>query len=258
MRIVVLVKSVPDTNGDRKLSLETGLTDRTSGDQVLDEINERAVEAALTIAATVPDSTVELLSVAPEEALSVIRKGLAMGADCAVQIVDPTLVGADNTLTAEVLAAALKTKPFDLVITGNQSTDGAGGVVPSMISELLDLPALTDLASVALEGQTVRGTRVTDTAKCTLSAELPALVAVTEAFPEGRFPNFKGIMAAKKKPFEVMSLEELGIDAEDFSVPRAIMTAVSERPPREAGVKVVDEGDAAQQLADFLISNRLA
>lgn len=89
MRIVVLVKSVPDTNGDRKLSLETGLTDRTSGDQVLDEINERAVEAALTIAATVPDSTVELLSVAPEEALSVIRKGLAMGADCAVQIVDP-------------------------------------------------------------------------------------------------------------------------------------------------------------------------
>lgn len=258
MRVVVLVKSVPDTNGDRKIELETGLTDRAASDTVLDEINERAVEAALTIAASVPDSTVELLAMAPEEALTAIRKGLAMGADSATQVVDAKLIGADSTLTAEVLAAALKRQPFDLVISGNQSTDGSGGVVPSMISELLDLPALTELKEVAVAGNTISGTRITDSGTIKLTAELPAIISVTEAFPEGRFPNFKGIMAAKKKPYETISLADLGINAEDFSIPRAIMTAAAERAPRAAGVKIVDEGNAAEELADYLVQNRLA
>lgn len=258
MRIVVLVKSVPDTNGDRKLELETGLTDRAASDAVLDEISERAVEAALTLAAKEPESTVELLSMAQEEAQTVIRRGLAMGADTATQIVDPALRGADTNLTAEVLAAALKRKEFDVIIAGNQSTDGSGGVIPSMLAELLDLPALTELTTVDFESGTLKATRATESGTYELRADLPAIISVTESFPDGRFPNFKGIMAAKKKPFEVLSLADLGVNAEDFSVPHVIMTAVSERPPREAGVKIVDEGDAAAQLADFLVKNRLA
>ena len=147
---------------------------------------------------------------------------------------------------------------YDLILAGNLSTDGAGGVIPAMVAERLDLPQLTELSSVEVSGGTVRGTRTTDLGTTTLSAELPAVVSVTEAFPDARFPNFKGIMAAKKKPLETLSLADLGIDAEDYSVPRAIMTAAAERPAREAGVKIEDDGTAGAQLADFLVQNRLA
>jgi electron transfer flavoprotein beta subunit len=258
MKIVVLVKSVPDTYGDRRIDLETGLADRGASESVLDEIGERAVELALTLAAQERGTTVDVLSMAPEEAQSVIRKGLAMGADSAVQVVDPALLGADLTLTAEVLAAAVRRGGYDLVVAGNLSTDGAGGVIPAMLAELLDLPQLTQLSTLELSGGRIRGTRTTDIGVSTLSAELPAVVSITEAFPDARFPNFKGIMAAKKKPLETLALADLGIDPEDYSVPRAIMTAAAERPPREAGVKIEDDGTAAAQLADFLVQNRLA
>ena len=258
MKIAVLLKSVPDTYGDRKIDLETGLADRGASETVLDEIGERAVELALTLAAAEPGSTVGVLSMTPEDAQSAVRKALAMGADQAVQIADPALVGADLTLTAEVLAAAVQRGGYDLILAGNLSTDGAGGVIPAMVAERLDLPQLTELSSVEVSGGTVRGARTTDLGTTTLSAELPAVVSVTEAFPDARFPNFKGIMAAKKKPLETLSLADLGIDAEDYSVPRAIMTAAAERPAREAGVKIEDDGTAGAQLADFLVQNRLA
>jgi len=258
VKIAVLVKEVPDTYGDRKLSLETGLADRGASEKVLDEIGERALEVALKFADANADTEIVVVSAAPESSAATIRKGLAMGAASALQVADEGLLGADLGLTAEVLAAAVKRGGFDLVITGNQSTDGNGGMLGSMLAELLDVPALTSLSSVEITADAVSGVRSSDAASVQVQASLPAVISITEALPEGRFPNFKGIMAAKKKPFETVTLADLGIDPEDHSASRSIMIGLSEKPPREAGVKITDEGDAGTQLAEFLIQNRLA
>jgi electron transfer flavoprotein beta subunit len=258
MKIVVLVKEVPDTYGDRKLSLETGLADRGASETVLDEIGERALEVALSYADKNPGTEVVVLSMAPESASATVRKGLAMGAASAVQVIDESLLGADLGLTAEVLAAAVRRTGFDLVIAGNQSTDGTGGVIPAMVAEILDVPSATYLSAVEISDDAVSGTRASDGATMQVTAPLPAVISITEALPDARFPNFKGIMAAKKKPFETLSLAELEIDPHDPDASRSIVIALSEKPPREAGVKIVDEGDAGQKLAEFLIQNRLA
>ncbi len=258
MRIVVLVKEVPDTWGDRKLDLETGLADRDANDAVIDEIGERALEVALSYADAHPGTEVAVVTMAREGATTSVRKALAMGAASAVHIVDDGLRGADLGLTAETLAAALRRGGFDLVITGNQSTDGVGGVMPAMLAELLDVPGITGLNSVELTDTSVSGERSIEGGTMTATAELPAVISITERLPDARFPNFKGIMAAKKKPLEVVSLAELGIQADDPAASRSIMIAIAEKPPRAAGVKIVDDGDAGAKLADFLIENRLA
>ncbi|WP_431710546.1 electron transfer flavoprotein subunit beta/FixA family protein [Glutamicibacter uratoxydans] len=257
MKIVVLIKEVPDTYGERKLSLETGLADRAAGDVVMDEIGERAIEVALSYADANADTEVILLSMGPESAQATIRKGLAMGATRAVQVADEKLLGADLLLTSEVLAAALSRLEADLIIAGNQSTDGSGGVLPSMLAERMNLPQLTFLSSVEITADKVSGNRATDAGNATVSAELPAIISVTEALPDGRFPNFKGIMAAKKKPFETLSTADLGVDVERLDIPRVIMTTAAAKPPRSAGVKIVDDGDAGRKLAEFLIENKL-
>lgn len=261
MKIVVLVKEVPDTYGVRTLNLETGLADRAGGENLSDEIGERALEVALAYADAHEQADVSVLTMAPEGAVTSIRKCLAMGAATATHVVDPGLVGADLGLTAEVLAAALRRVGFDLVLAGNLSTDGMGGVVPAMLGELLDVPVLSNLSSVSITDDSVSGARASDEATVQVSATLPAIVAVTEALPDARFPNFKGIMAAKKKPFEVLTLADLGLDPEDLSAGRAIMLRIGERPARQAGVKITAEAGAeavaAAQLADFLATNRL-
>ena len=258
MRIVVLIKEVPDTYGERELSLETGLADRATGESVLDEIGERAIEVALSYADGHPGTEVVLLSMGPESAQTTIRKGLAMGATSAVHVVDESLLGADLGLTSEVLAAAVERIGADLVVAGNQSTDGSGGVLPAMLAERLGLPQLTFLSSVDIAEGEVSGTRSTDLGAAQVSAELPAVISVTEALPDGRFPNFKGIMAAKKKPFETVSLTDLGVELDPAAAPQSILTQVSEKPPRGAGVKITDDGDAGEKLAAYLIENRLA
>ncbi|WP_243075441.1 electron transfer flavoprotein subunit beta/FixA family protein [Microbacterium sp. SS28] len=258
MKIVVLVKEVPDTYGDRKLSLETGLADRGASERVLDEIGERALEVALSYADKTPGTEVVVLSMTSEASAATVRKGLAMGAASAVQVVDDGLLGADLGLTAEVLAAALQRTGFDLVIGGNLSTDGSGGVIPAMVAELLGVPSVTALNSIAITDGGISGERASDGATLAVSAPLPAVASITEALPDARFPNFKGIMAAKKKPFETLSLADLGIEPEDHSASRSIIIGLTEKPPRQAGVKITDEGDAGEKLAEFLIQNRLA
>jgi len=258
MKILVLIKEVPDTYGDRKLNLETGLADRAASESVLDEIGERATEVALSYADAHEGTEVVAVGLAPEGAAATIRKALAMGADSAVHVLDDALLGADLSLTAEALAAAIRRTGFDLVITGNASTDGSGGVIPAMLAEHLDVPHLTGLSSVELSAERISGARPVDGGVQQVSAALPAVISITEALPDGRFPNFKGIMAAKKKPVETVSLTDLGVDPEDWSAGRSIMLSVAERPPRAAGVKIVDEGDAGTKLAEFLAENRLA
>ncbi len=258
MKIVVLVKEVPDTYGDRKLDLETGLADRDASERVLDEIGERALEVALKYADANAGTEVVVVSMAPEASAATIRKGLAMGAGSALQVVDEALAGADLGVTAKVLAAAVQRTGFDLVITGNLSTDGSGGVIPAMLAEHLGVPHATALAEVEISESRVAGTRATDAGKAKVAADLPAVISITEALPDARFPNFKGIMAAKKKPFETVSLADLGVDVDPAAAPQSILTTVGEKPPRGAGVKIVDEGDAGEKLAAYLIENRLA
>jgi electron transfer flavoprotein beta subunit len=257
MKIIVLVKEVPDTYGDRKLDLETGLADRAAGDVVLDEIGERSLEFALSYADKNAGAEIVVLSMAPENASATLRKGLAMGATSAVQVADEALRGADLGLTAEVLAAAISRTGFDLVVAGSLSTDGTGGVLAAMVAELLGVPHVTSLTTVDVAVDAVSGARVTEDGVMQVSAPLPAVVSITEALPDARFPNFKGIMAAKKKPFEVLSLADLGIEPDASEWARSIVIAISEKPARDAGVKIVDEGDAGEKLAEFLVQNRL-
>lgn len=257
MKIIVLVKEVPDTYGDRKLDLETGLTDRAASDAVPDEIGERALEVALSYADKNDGTEIVVLSVGPNTVPATLRKALAMGAASAVHVLDEGLLGADLGLTGEVLAAAIRRTGFDLVLAGNLSTDGSGGVIPSMVAERLGVPAATNLSSVEISDVSVAGVRAVENGSVSVTADLPAVVSITEALPDARFPNFKGIMAAKKKPFQTLTVTDLEIDAEDELKGRSIVVAVSERPARAAGVKIIDEGDAASRLADFLVQNRL-
>ncbi|HLS00508.1 MAG TPA: electron transfer flavoprotein subunit beta/FixA family protein [Beutenbergiaceae bacterium] len=257
MKIIVLVKDVPDTYVDRNLSLETGLVDRESSENILDEICERAVEVALKASESLDDVEVVALTMGRADTVETLRKALAMGADSGVHIDDEQLHGADLTLTAEVIAQAISKTGFDLVITGNNSTDGSGGALPAMLAERLGVPLASGLSSVEITADKVSGSRPDAEGVATISAPLPSVVSITEANPDGRFPNFKGIMAAKRKPVETYSLEDLGVEADPSQAPRSIMVSVAQRPPREAGTKIVDEGDAGKQLAEFLISNRL-
>ena len=257
MKIFVLVKEVPDTYGDRRLNLETGLADRAAGDVVLDEITERALEVALAYADKNDGTEVVALSMVPGSSTASVRRALAIGAASAVHIADDELAGADLGLTAEVLAAAIRRAEPDLVITGNLSTDGSAGVIPAMLAEHLGYAQATALSAVEITADAVTGTRAADAGSQQVSATLPAVISITEALPNARFPNFKGIMAAKKKPVEVLSLADLGVSADPAAAPRTIMTAVAEKPPRAAGVKITDEGDAGAQLVEYLAQNRL-
>lgn len=257
MKIFVLVKEVPDTYGDRKLNLETGLADRAAGDVVLDEITERALEVALSCADKNDGTEVVALAMAPESSTASIRRALAIGAASAVHVVDAELAGADLGLTAEALAAAIRRAEPDLVITGNLSTDGSGGMIPAMLAEHLGFAQATALNAVEITSDGVSGTRAADDGNQSVTVPFPAVISITEALPDARFPNFKGIMAAKKKPLEVLSLADLGVSADPAAAPRTIMTTVSEKPPRAAGVKITDEGDAGAQLVEFLVQNRL-
>lgn len=257
MKIIVLVKEVPDTYRDRHIRLETGLVDRDASERVLDEIGERAVEAALTLSAEAPGSTVTAVIMGPVSALGSVRKALAMGADNALHVLDDGLLGADLTLTSEVLAAAVKRCDPDLVLLGNISTDGGGGVLGSMLAEHLRMPQATYLTSIAVKDGEVRGTRATDAGVSEITAPLPAVASITEALPDPRFPTLKGIMAAKKKPIETLTATDLGADVLGERSARSIVITAAARPPRAVGAKVVDEGDGGVQLAAYLTTRKL-
>ena len=224
--IVVLIKQVPDTWSERKLTDGDFTLDREAADAVLDEINERAVEEALLIkekeAANGTESTVTVLTAGPERATEAIRKALSMGADKAVHLLDDGLHGSDLIQTGWALARALGTiEGTELVIAGNEATDGVGGAVPAVIAEYLGLPQLTHLRKVSVEGGKVTGERETDDGVFTVEASLPAVVSVNEKINEPRFPSFKGIMAAKKKEVTTLTLAEIGVEADEVGVANA-------------------------------------
>src|SRR3954451_2254717 len=257
--IVVLVKQVPDTYSERKLNGTDHTLDRESADAVLDEINEKAVEEALKIKEA-GEGEVTVISVGPDRATDAIRKALSMGSDKAIHVSDEALHGSDAIATAKVLAAAVgKVEGFDLVIAGNESSDGRGGAVPAILAELLGLPQVTYVRELTVEGTTIKAVRETEDGLTHLEATLPAVVSVGEKINEPRYPSFKGIMAAKKKPVSTLTLADAGIDASSVGADGALsaVTSAQPKPPKSAGEKVTDEGDGGQKIAAFLVGQKL-
>lgn len=256
MKIVVLAKEVPDTAAPRHLNGETGLLERGQSDPVPDEINERTLEHALKQRDAGVEVDITVLTVGPESAEASVRKLLAMGADQATIVADPAIGGSDMIRTARILAAAIQRIEPDLVLAGTWSTDGGGGAVPSMVAELLGWPDLPSVDSVSFTDGSVSGTLTATGETVSLLAPLPAVVSVTEPSAEPRFPNFKGIMKAKKKAVTMLSLADLGTSATEASA-ASVMVSAAPRPPRAAGSVINDDGSAGEQIAEFLASHRL-
>ncbi|GAB2665858.1 electron transfer flavoprotein subunit beta/FixA family protein [Saccharopolyspora gloriosae] len=259
MNIVVLVKQVPDTWSERKLKDSDHTLDRESADAVLDEINERAVEEALLIKEA-QGGEVTVVAMGPDRATDAIRKALSMGADKAVHLSDEALAGSDAVSTAKALAKVVGTvESVDLVLAGNEATDGRVGAVPAMLAELLGWAQLTYARKVTTDGSTISIERETDAGIIGLEANLPAVVSVTEKINEPRYPSFKGIMAAKKKPVSVLTLADAGIDASEVGLAGAGSKVVESapKPPKQAGQRVNDEGDGGTKIVEFLAAEKL-
>lgn len=252
MKTVVLVKQVPDTYGDRTL-LPDGRVDRAGVEPVTDEVNERALEFALQLRA-IHGGDVTVLTMGPESAAKSLRKLLASGADRAIHVVDDSLAGSDVVQTSQALAAALMKTPFDLIIAGNESTDGRSAAVPWMVAELLQVAQLTYLRSASVGDGKIHGQRVTPDGYLDVEAALPALISVTEQIAEPRFPSLKGVFAAKRKPLDAMTATDLALDPDliGASKSRSTVLTVTARPPRSAGTIISDDETAVTQLLAFL------
>lgn len=258
MKIVVCAKFVPDATADRRFRSEDNTVDRAGVDGLLSELDEYALETALTVKEA-GDGEVTVLTVGPEQAADAVKKGLQMGADAGVHVLDDAIHGSDAVATSLILAKALGKLEADLVVFGMGSTDGGMGVVPAMVSERLGLPAVTLGSEVTVDGQTVRIRRDGDTASETIEGTLPLVLSVSDQANEPRYPSFKGIMAAKKKPVETWSLADLELTPEQVGGSSAWteVVEVTARPARTAGTIVTDEdGSGAVGLVEFLSTNK--
>ncbi|MDU0312568.1 electron transfer flavoprotein subunit beta/FixA family protein [Phycicoccus sp. M110.8] len=260
MNIVVCVKYVPDAQSDRTFNESDNTTDRVGVDGLLSELDEYAVEEALKIVEA-GEGEVTVVTVGPDQAADALKKALQMGADKAVHVKDDAIHGSDAPATSLVLAEAVRKitggNP-ELVLTGMASTDGTMSVVPAMLAERLGLPQVTFASELTVDGGSVTIRRDGDAASETITASLPALVSVTDQINEPRYPSFKGIMAAKKKPLEEWSLADLGVDASQVGLEAAWtkVESFTQRPPREQGQIVTDEGDGGTKLAEFLSAQK--
>src|SRR4051794_17381112 len=258
MNIVVLVKQVPDSGSERRLDPADNTVDRASADNVINEMDEYAIEEALQIRDR-DGGEVTILTVGPQSAADAIRKALSMGADKAVHVSDDAIHGSDAIQTSAVLAAALQQMEYDLILCGAESTDAGMSVMPALLSERLGIPAAAGARKLTVAGGTAKVERQTDGGYWALEAPLPAIVSTWDTINDPRYPSFKGIMAAKKKPVETKSLADLGVDASGVGLANATTQVVdfAGPPPKGAGVKVTDEGDGAQKLIDFLAGQKI-
>jgi electron transfer flavoprotein beta subunit len=266
LRIAVLVKHVPDAQFDRHISSDDLTTVRA--ESILSELDEYALEAALQLVeahgGAAAGHRVTALTMGPPAAVGAVKKSLQIGADDGVHLTDEALSGSDASATSRALAALLQhAGPFDLILTGMASTDGETSLVPAQLAERLALPQVTFAASLDLTredgGWKIAARRDNDTFAETVEAPLPALVSVTDQINEPRYPNFKGIMAAKKKQIQVLSLADVGLQPDEvgFAGSWTRIEAAAPRPPRSQGIVITDEGDAGIRLVDFLAGQKL-
>lgn len=262
LNIVVLVKYVPDAQFDRHLTGDARTLDRS--ESILSELDEYALEAALALTdargGAKAGNVVTALTLGPASAAAAVKKSLQIGATQGLHVTDDALAGSDASATSLALAAAIKTLgSVDLVITGMASTDGETSIIPAQLAARLGLAQITFASSLELDGTTVSARRDGDDFSEEIQATLPALVSVTDQANDPRYPNFKGILAAKKKKVTTVSLTDLGLAASDVGLAGSLtrVTAAAERPARTAGTIITDSGDAGIQLVDFLAAQKL-
>src|SRR6516225_6324191 len=258
MNIAVLVKQMPDTAVERKLKDADGTLDRASVDGLINELDEYAIEEGLKIAEAQreagQEAEVTIVTMGPEKAAESIRKALSMGADKAVHLLDDGLAGSDALSTSYALAQVLKQTGFDLVICGSESTDARMGVMAAMLAEQLGVPQVSLASKVEVDGSALRIRRVSEDGYFEVESTLPAVISVVEKINEPRYPSFKGIMAAKKKPVQTMSLADAGIDPALVGLGGSASEVVdfAQRPPRQSGAARIYVADAA--IDDYVVA----
>ena len=257
MKIAVCVKQVPDATSARRIDPATNRLDR-SGEAALNATDLNAVEEALRIKEA-QGGEVVVVTFGPAKALDSLRKALAMGADRAVLISDDAAAGSDLVATSYALARALEREQADLVLFGQQSSDSDGAVLWAAVAERLRSPLVSQVASLEVEAGSVTGKRQTEFGYDVIATSLPAVVAVSDAINEPRYPSLKGIMGAKSKPTETVSLAELGVEVERVGSPGSRTTVLALAPPPAKGdqIKVEDDGSAAEQLVEWLALRKL-
>lgn len=258
MKIVVLVKHSPDPTATVRYADDLTL-DRAGVEGHLSELDEYAVEQAVSLVEKGLPATITYVTMGPDGAVDGLRKALAMGGDDAVHISDEALHGSDALSTSFVLSKALERIGFDLVVCGMSSTDGEMSVLPAMLADRLGLPQVTFAATLSVEGETVKIRRDGDSAVEEVVANLPALVSVTDQSGEARYPSFKSIIAGRKKPVTTWTLADLGVEPAVVGVAGAAtaVRSAAPKPPRQGGSVIVDDGTGATQIADFLVTQKL-
>jgi electron transfer flavoprotein beta subunit len=256
VKIAVCVKEVPDS-AHKRIDPGTKRLDR-SGEGVLNAFDANAVEEALRLKEA-SGGEVVVVSMGPERSLNSLRKALAMGADRALLITDESAAGSDLVATSRALAAALEREQPDLVLFGQQSSDSDGAVLWAAVAERLRRPVISQVAELTLEGGSLTGKRQTEFGYDVIRAPLPAVVAVADSINVPRYPSLKGIMGAKSKPQETLSLSQLGLDAAEAGEQgsRTEVRALSDPPPRGETRTIEDDGSAAEQIVAFLAEKRL-
>ena len=261
MNIVVLVKQVPDSGSERNLRADDKTVDRASASNVINEMDEYAIEEALKIKEA-HGGEVTILTMGPASATEAIRKALQMGPDKGVHVLDDALPGSCTLATSKVLAAAIGTLSADIVIAGAEATDSRNQVMPQMLAERLGIAAVTGARKLTVEpgasATTLTAERQTEEGFEVVTAVTPAIVSVWDTINEPRYPSFKGIMQAKSKPIVVLSLADLGISAEEvgFAGASSAVLDATKRPPRSAGQRVEDAGSGGVALVEFLTSEK--
>jgi electron transfer flavoprotein beta subunit len=255
MKIAVCVKQVPEANAAKRIDPATKRLDR-SGEAALNPFDVHAVEEALRVKERTGDGEVVVVSMGPEKAMDALRKALAMGADRAVLVSDAAAAGSDLVVTSAVLAQALERESADLVLFGQQASDSDGAVLWAAVAERLRRPLISQAAELEVADGKATVKRQTEFGYDRIEARLPAVVAVSDAINEPRYPSLKGIMGAKKKPQDVLSLADLGVEAGE-SASRTEVYALSDPPPRGDSVRIEDDGSAADKIVAFLAENKL-
>jgi electron transfer flavoprotein beta subunit len=252
MKIAVCVKAVPDAATARRIDEGSKRLDR-SGELVLSDFDSHAVEEALRVKEAAEEGEVVVVSMGPERAADAVRKTLAMGADRSVLVSDEALAGADLLVTARALAGALEREAADLVLFGQQSADGDGACLWAAVGELLRRPAISQVSELQVGPGAVTGKRQTEFGYERVRAPLPAVVAVSDAINEPRYPSLKGIMGAKAKPQEALSAADVGGAADS----QTVVLALAPPPPRGESRRVEDDGNAAEAIVEFLAEKRV-
>ncbi len=259
MKIAVCVKQVPGATGQRRIDPSSKRLDR-SGESALNQYDVNAVEEALRIKEANGDAgEVVVVSLGPEGALDALRKALAMGADRAVLVSDSAAAGSDLVATSYVLAKALERESADIILFGQQSSDSDGAVLWAAVADRLKLPVISQAAQLTIAGGTARAKRQTEFGYDVVEASLPAVIGVSDAINEPRYPSLKGIMGAKKKPQETLSLADLGADAARVGEAgsKTEVIALIPPPPRGDSQKIEDDGSGAEKILAFLVERKL-